>query len=240
MNLIRIFKTFFLHLTCLYPLSLFADFNNELPINPHSVENNQTQSNTLNPSNTVRKKYENDKKEKINTDKGTKSPNENSDIAKHNVNAPVYFKGNSADGSRKTGILNLLGNVEIIQDDTTLTSDKAQIFGTAGTTFGSGSRSIQKAIAIGNVHINKKGSLNSPEMKATANTIEFLVPQKIMILKGKAKVWKAQEYVNAEYIEMNLETGDIKLKEPHGTVDPKSSANYNKSKENKSSSKVTK
>ena len=100
-------------------------------------------------------------------------------------------------------------------------------------TFGSGSRAIQKAIAIGNVRINKKGSASSPEMKATANTIEFLVPQKIMILKGKAKVWKAQEYVNAEYIEMNLETGDIKLKEPHGTVDPKASVNFSKNNEKK-------
>ncbi|WGL58724.1 LptA/OstA family protein [Pigmentibacter sp. JX0631] len=240
MNFFRKYKIYLKLATCLFQFNSYADFNNELPTNLNLQENKETHSNTHNPSNTVRKKYENDKKEKINTEKGTKLPSENSDLAKHNVNAPVYFKGNSAEGSRKTGILNLLGNVEIIQDDTTLTSDKAQLFGSTGTTFGSGSRSIQKAIAIGNVHINKKSSLNSPEMKATANTIEFLVPQKIMILKGKAKVWKAQEYVNAEYIEMNLETGDIKLKEPHGTVDPKSSANLNKNNEKKSSSKVTK
>ena len=240
MKFFRLYKISLIQFTCLFPFSSYADFNNELPVNPNLQENKESQSNTHNPSNTVRKKYENDKKEKINTEKSNKSTSENSDLAKHNVNAPVYFKGNSAEGSRKTGILNLLGNVEIIHDDTILTSDKAQLFGTSGTTFGSGSRAIQKAIAIGNVRINKKGSTSSPEMKATANTIEFLVPQKIMILKGKAKVWKAQEYVNAEYIEMNLETGDIKLKEPHGTVDPKSSVNFSKNNEKKSNSKVTK
>ena len=50
-----------------------------------------------------------------------------------------------------------------------------------------------------------------------------------MILKGKAKVWKEQEFINAEYIEINLETGDISLKEPHGTIDPRSTSNMGKS-----------
>ncbi len=240
-----IFKTTLINIVFLCPLKAFPDFNNEIPGHLNLDSNSQPATNSHNSNNTVRKKYENDKKENINTDKKNKPANNgniDSDFNKHNVNAPVFFKGDSAGGSGKTGILTLINNVEIIQDDTTLTSEKAQLFGSPGTTVGSGSKAIQKAIATGNVHIIKKSTANAPDMKATAHSIEFLVPKRIMILKGKAKVWKAQEYVNAEYIEMNLDTGDIKLKDPHGTIDPKSSSNYNNnSAQNaKSNNKVAK
>ncbi len=240
-----IFISHLIYIIFLFPFNAFPDFNNEIPGHiPLDDKNNQS-TNSHNSNNTVRKKYENDKKENINSDKKNKPSNNgnlDSDFNKHNVNAPVFFKGDSAEGSRKTGILTLINNVEIIQDDTKLTSEKAQLFGSPGTTVGSGSKSVQKAIATGNVHITKKSNQNTPEMKATANSIEFLVPKRIMILKGKAKVWKAQEYVNAEYIEINLDTGDIKLKDPHGTIDPKASANYNNNstQNTKSNNKVAK
>ena len=225
-----------------YTQNANADFENTLPDNyiPPKV---QTAPDSSKPNNTIRNKEETDKKSKQNAtppkqDNGLL----NGDLTKHNSNAPVYFEGKNADGSRKTGILNLVGNVVIIQDDTKLTSDKAQLIGKPGSTFGSGSTSIQKAIATGNVHILKKSSPTAPEMKASANVIEFLVPDRIMILKGKAKVWKEQEFINAEYMEINLDTGDINLKEPHGTIDPRSTSNVNKgsSFSNKSKDKVTK
>jgi len=192
-------------------------------------------------NNTVRNKKETEKKSKQNTkQKHNQKQDENllnGDFTKHNSNAPVYFKGKTADGSRKTGILNLVGNAVIIQDDTKLTADKAQIIGKPGTSFGSGSTSIEKAIAIGNVNILKKNSQTAPEIKASANVIEFLIKSRIMILKGKAKVWKEQEFINAEYMEINLNTGDINLKEPNGTIDPRSAANIDKSNKTKTASK---
>lgn len=224
----------------IYNQNANADFENTLPNNFNNSPNSKSPESS-DSNNTVRKKNETEKKSKENTSKKNPSSQDNSlinnDLAKHNSNAPVYFEGKTADGSRKSGILNLVGNVVIIQDDTKLTADKAQIIGNPGNNFGSGSRSIQKAIATGNVHILKKTSQNAPEIKATANEIEFLVPKRIMILKGKAKVWKEQEFINAEYIEINLDTGDINLKEPHGTIDPRSSATLNK---NNSAPKSTK
>lgn len=219
-----------------------ADFENTLPDN-YPAQKIQPSPENNNSKNTIRNKDEAEKKLKQNTvpakqDNGLL----NDDLTKHNSNDPVYFKGASGDASRKTGILNLVGNVIIIQDDTKLTSDKAQLIGKPGSTFGSGSTSIQKAIATGNVHILKKSTPSAPEIKASANVIEFLVPTKIMILKGKAKVWKEQEFINAEYMEINLNTGDINLKEPHGTIDPRSTATVNKgnSLSNTSKDKVTK
>lgn len=231
MNISIICKISIINIIFLYQVNSFADFKDEIP-NNFKLDSPATQiPANPNSNNTIRKKYENDKKDlnnKNNLDNSSNKNNDNFDFTKHNSNEPVFFKGDTAEGSRKTGILNLIGNVEIKQDDTKLTSDKAQLFGSTGSTLGSGSKAIHKAIATGNVKVNKKSSENTPEMKAVANTIEFLVPQRIMILKGKAKVWKAQEYINAEYIEINLNSGDIKLKDPHGTFDPKATSNANK------------
>ncbi|APJ02790.1 LptA/OstA family protein [Silvanigrella aquatica] len=206
---------------------IYADFENTIPEN-YSPSQSQSEKEDRSSNNTIRNGNETEKKPKQQQAQKHDNGLLNSDFAKHNANAPVYFEGKTAEGSRKTGILNLVGNVVIIQDDTKLTSDKAQIIGKPGNSFGSSSTSVEKAIATGNVHILKKNSNNSPEIKASANTIEFLVPKRIMILKGKAKVWKAQEFINAEYIEINLDSGDINLKEPHGTLDPRSSSKISK------------
>lgn len=229
---------------CLFHIvqSSNADFNSNLPNN--YVAPQPSISDPQDKNNTVGNKQESENKPKNNSKSSKQTDNPtNEDFTKHNSNAPVYFKGKSADGSRKSGILNLTGNVVLIQDDTTLTSDKAKLIGKAGTnSFSSSSMSIYKATAVGNVHILKKSTLNSPEIKASANEIEFLVPKRIMILKGKAKVWKGQEYINAEYIELNLNSGDINLKEPHGTIDPRNSTKINKkgSQTENSKNKVTK
>ncbi|WP_186649485.1 LptA/OstA family protein [Fluviispira vulneris] len=201
-----------------------ADFKNILPDN-YDYETNKIDNSKAIENNTPVSAPKNKVKPK-------KSESDlSNDFANHNQNSPVYFEGNKAEGSRKTGILNLIGNVVIMQDDLKLTSDKAQIISSPGTTSGSGSTSIQKAIATGNVNIFKKSTINSPEIRANANEIVFLVPEKTMILKGKAKVWRNKEFVNAEIISLNLKTGDISLKDPHGTIDPKSTNSLN-SKEN--------
>lgn len=147
-------------------------------------------------------------------------------VMQHDTAAPVYFQGKSGDGSRKLGVLNLTGDVLIRQSNTTLTSDKAHLFGTAGSVPGSGTNSIQKAIAVGNVHILKKVSDKVPEMRAVGERVEFDVKARILVLKGNAKVWRADEYVNADSIQLNLDTGEMKLLDPKGTMNPKSADNH--------------
>lgn len=195
-------------------LNAFADFKNTLP-QKHFPEA-QTQPPTP--------KLKVEQQEKKNTAQNKESSLEN-DISKHNSNAPIYFEGNSADGSKKTGVLNLIKNVLIIQDDVTLKSEKAQLLSNPNSiTEGSNSHSnpIKQAIATGNVRIFKKSSALNPEIKATCDKVEFDMVKKILTLTGNAKVWRNSEYIHANAIEINLTSGDIHLTEPQGTVDPQS------------------
>ncbi len=142
------------------------------------------------------------------------------EFGEHDNNAPIHFSGQYAEGSRKTGILNLVGNTVIIQDDTTLKSNKAQIFAQPGMNENDKKRKFQRALAIGNVRIYKKNSSNTPEIKATGDSAELLVEEKILTLKGHAKIWRGDEYLNANIIKIDLKTGEYSALEPEGTVSP--------------------
>ncbi len=158
-----------------------------------------------------------------------------SELGNHDSNAPVHFTGKHGNVSRKTGIMNLVGDAVIVQDDTTLKSNMAQIFSFPGTLPTPGSSRIQRALATGNVRVFKKATASSPEIKATGDETEFLVSERILILKGKAKVWRSNEYLNGDIIKVELNSGDVHVIRPEGTVDPKSAntAFGNKAETNK-------
>jgi lipopolysaccharide transport protein LptA len=201
-----------------FHLYSFADFKNTLP-QKHAPE---TQIQIPAPKSEMKKNEK--KNEKKNDSQSTESSLEN-DISKHNSNAPIYFEGGHAEGSKKTGVLNLIKNVLIIQDDVTLKSEKAQLISTPNSINenpNSHSNPIKQAIATGNVRILKKSSTLNPEIKATCDRVEFDIVNKILTLTGNAKVWRNSEYIHANTIEINLTSGDIHLTEPQGTVDPKS------------------
>ena len=221
--------------------SAFADFQNELPSNfPAPVQNQAPGSGSTTTTQPKTNSSKKKKKEKPSPTNQTNTPTQpapaqnppknqgafGSEMGNHDNNAPVFFSGNHGDGSRTTGILNLVGNAVIIQDDTTLKSNKAQIFSFPGTLPTPGTSRIQRALATGNVRIFKKATPTAPEIKATGDETEFLVPDRILILSGKAKVWRSNEYLNGDKIKINLNSGDIEVIRPEGTIDPKS-ANAN-------------
>ena len=214
-----IFLTFFAH----------ADFQNDLPSNfPAPTQQNKIQESNLPLPTQSKTNLKKKSKAKTASTSETTSVSPNAfgqDIGNHDNNAPVFFSGNHADGSRTTGILNLVGNAIISQDDTTLKSNKAQIFSFPGTLPTPGMNRIQRALATGNVRIVKKATLSAPEIKASGDETEFFVQEKILILKGRAKVWKINEYLNGDIIKVNLNSGDIEVLHPEGTVDPKSANN---------------
>jgi lipopolysaccharide transport protein LptA len=215
-----------------FSLQAHADFMNDFPIN--SGSQTEDQKSIKHHHNKIQKKQSapNDKKNlqentqdhnsSKNVDDKTSSNQLSQDLGAHDSNAPVYFSGNHGDGSRVKGILNLIGNVVISQDNAILKSDKAQIISLPGMLPSTGGSRIQRAIATGNVHIVKKASASSSEMTATGDEVEFIVLQRILILKGKAKVWKASEYLNGDKIKINLNTGDVEIIRPEGIVDPRS------------------
>ncbi len=220
----------------------WADFKNDLPsAYPIHVEEAKPSSRNGNPDTKNSKQEKNIPPSAKSSQQNSqqKSPSKNpgafeQEVGNHNSDAPVYFSGKYGEGSRKTGILNLIGDAVIIQDDTTLKSNKTQIFSNPGSVPSSGKSRVEKALAIGNVRIFKKVSLTAPEIKATGEEAELQVADRVLILRGKAKVWRAEEYINADIIEIHLNTGDIKLIKPVGTVDPRSANNTfnNKSNDN--------
>lgn len=145
-----------------------------------------------------------------------------SDMGSHDNNAPVLFSGDQGSGSRKTGVINLIGHAVITQDDTTLTSHLAQIFSLPGNLPTTGSGRVQRALAKGHVHILKNSTPASPEIRASADETEFLVGPRVLVLRGNAKVWRAKEYLHGDQIKINLSSGDIEILKPQGTLDPRS------------------
>lgn len=223
--------------------SAYADFKNDLPsdypIAPH--ENTSPSHSGIKKDKSTsqtKKKSENNKKTENTIQTKTKDQSSqnndggafSSEVGSHDSNAPVFFTGHHGIGSRTTGILNLTGDAKqdavITQDDTTLKSNQAQIFSTPGVLPTPGGNRIQRAVATGHVRINKKQNASSPEIKAIGDECEFLVPERIVILKGKkAKVWRANEYLDGDVIKIGLNTGLVEVIRPEGTIDPRSANN---------------
>lgn len=139
------------------------------------------------------------------------------DIAKHNSSAPFTYQ---ADGElilmQEKGILTLVKNVILSQDDTTMWADRAELIAPPNTT------QWEKAIAKGNVKIKKKKTPSSPEIQAEANEIDYDIERKIIVLKGNPKIWRGQEIQQGEIMELNVTTGRFKTLRPKGVFDPKS------------------
>lgn len=228
-----------LFLSLLFTSNAFADFQNDLPENFPVPSNNKSTPAPSQQQSTPpvkQKKFSQPPSSPIQNKNKTKNPSQpanssastnqnegsfSSELGNHDNNAPVFFSGKHGDGSRTTGILNLVGDVVIIQDDTILKSNKAQIFSNPGSVPTPGTSKIQRALATGNVRVMKKATPSAPEIKATGDETEFLVPDRILILKGKAKVWRTDEYINGDVIKVSLNSGDVDIVRPEGTIDPK-------------------
>ena len=212
----------------LFPGLAYADLKSELPENlspqqilspsHSSVSEAENTNKKIPPAHASSKSLENKNLE-------TQQNSPTSDFDHHNSNAPVFFSGNHGEGFRKTGTLNLVGDVVIVQDEVMLKSEKAQIISLAGHLPSAGAGRIKSAIASGKVIITKKTTIHSPELKANCDSAEFDVPQRILTLSGNAKVWRSNEYINGEKIKININTGDIEIIHPMGTIDPQADNN---------------
>lgn len=142
------------------------------------------------------------------------------DVFKHDSNAPLsYAAEESLDLSRKTGELELIKNVVIVQSELTLKSDKANIYSKPGTT------APERLIARGHVNLDKKGATPDTDIHAVADEIEYFVNTRKAILRGKPKIWKGKELLRGEIIELDLPTEAIRVKNPSGVMDPKAARN---------------
>lgn len=142
------------------------------------------------------------------------------ELADHNQEADISFRGDQ--GFKKADYYDLVGHVFIKQDNLTLTSNTARMYYSKSTSSKNSESKLAKsgienAIAKGNVHISKDVSAAAPAFKASADEVELLVSSYTLVLRGSAKFWRADEFIHAEVISIDLKTNDIALKEPRGT-----------------------
>ena len=132
----------------------------------------------------------------------------------HNSEATVQVEGDTVQGLRQEGKLILVGNVKIEQDGAVLTSDEATVFAEPNTT------QTQRALAKGNVKFRKKATSENPEIRGQSEELEFLVSERTMVLKGKPKLWRGEELIQGRVIEVDLDSGRVKIKGARGVVKP--------------------
>lgn len=151
------------------------------------------------------------------TDEKKKSnPSEKKDPFAHNDQAPVHIAGDHVTGQRQKGELELVGNVEIKQDDAELYSDRAKVYTMKGTT------RAERAIAEGNVRFFKAASENSLPIKAVADKVIYEIATRTIELQGKPKLWRGEELIQGQVIRVNLETSAVTIEGAQGVVSPAS------------------
>lgn len=148
---------------------------------------------------------------------GSATRNDGSGID-HNTGAPVQYSAQSLEGSLTEGRVLLKGDVEIEQADAVMKSEVAEIFSAKGST------TPNRAVAKGRVSLFKSATAQSAELRAVANELEYFMPARKVVLKGKPKIWRGRELLQGEVIEVFLETNEIKVRGARGVMDPSTGA----------------
>ena len=132
----------------------------------------------------------------------------------HKSSDPVSYSAQSLEGSLSEGKVLLKGDVVIEQGDALMKSDAAEIFSAKGTT------SASRAVAKGRVSLFKAATPQSAELRAVASELEYFMPIRKVLLKGKPKIWRGRELLQGEVIEVFLATNEIKVRGARGVMDP--------------------
>jgi lipopolysaccharide transport protein LptA len=136
------------------------------------------------------------------------------DLTQHNSQAPIDFTGLLMKGHRNIGRVDLEGEVVITQADARMLADKATLFSEPG------SQRTNKALAKGNVRFTKQPTAAAPPLRAEAEEMEYFVPERRILMTGKPKVWRGKELIQGREILLDLDTGEVTIKEARGVVEP--------------------
>ena len=136
------------------------------------------------------------------------------DLTKHDTSAPIDFRGNVMKGQRAAGQVDLQGDVVITQADARITANSATLLSDRA------SQQTRKAIARGNVRLTKQPTSAAPPLRAEAEEMEFFVPERRVVMTGKPKVWRGNELIQGREILLDLNSGEVTIKEARGTVEP--------------------
>jgi lipopolysaccharide transport protein LptA len=149
-----------------------------------------------------------------NSSSAASAPQSDEGDMEHNSGAPVSYSAQSLEGSLTKGRILLKGDVEIEQADAIMKSDVAEIFSSKDTS------TPQRALAKGRVSLKKAATATAQELRAVANELEYFIPKRKVILKGKPKIWRGRELLQGEVIEVFLDTNEIKVRGARGVMEP--------------------
>lgn len=159
------------------------------------------------------------------------------ELTEHDQEADISFRGDR--GAKKDNFYDLTGHAYLKQDNLTIQSDNIRMYFSKKSelqpqsSLSSLEQSfVEYAIARGHVQILKTVPSLAPAFKANADEVELMIPLHTLILKGNAKFWRADEFIHANIMSIDLKTNDVSLVEPRGTLSAKkmSEQPYNKNR----------
>jgi lipopolysaccharide transport protein LptA len=147
-----------------------------------------------------------------------KSPEKSSKLGeavgkKSVAKAPVHFESNGLKGLREKGMVELVQQVIVTQEDMKLESDVAQVF------FDEASHEVIKVLAQGRVRINGIDQNSGEKFRALADKAVFLNSERTVVLDGNAKLWRGDDSViRSRKITYEMGTGWIRADRVAGEV----------------------
>ena len=127
--------------------------------------------------------------------------------------SPVHFESNGLKGLREKGMVELVQQVVVTQEDMKLESDFAQVF------FDEASHEVVKVLAQGRVRINGIDQNSGEKFRALADKAMFLNSERTIVLDGNAKLWRGDDSViRSRKITYEMTTGWIRADRVAGEV----------------------
>jgi lipopolysaccharide transport protein LptA len=127
---------------------------------------------------------------------------------------PVQFESRSLQGMKDQGRVILKDDVIVTQGDFRIESDEATII------FENKSKEVTKVLASGRVKISRAAPEIKDRIKAECNEAVFHNVDRKVVLKGNARLWRAEDLVRGKQITYELDTGWIKADRVEGVVQP--------------------
>ena len=159
-----------------------------------------------------------------------KKPNKSKELSKSGAKnspskSPVHFESRGLKGLREKGMVELLQDVIVTQDEMKLESDYAQVF------FDEASHEVLKVIAQGNVKINGIDQNSGERFRAVGEKAVFLNGERTVVLEGNAKLWRGEDSViRSRKITYEKNTGWIRADRVAGEVQAESKTSDTSSK----------
>lgn len=164
---------------------------------PHTKDNRSSNTTTVIPPKSP------EKASKLGEPAGKKSA----------AKAPVHFESNGLKGLREKGMVELVQQVIVTQEDMKLESDLAQVF------FDEASHEVVKVLAQGRVRINGVDQNSGEKFRALADKAVFLNNERTVVLEGNAKLWRGDDSViRSRKITYEMGTGWIRADRVAGEV----------------------